>query len=216
MKTVFGVSIPQTLEEVCHPQRVALLVYDMQVGILRQIKNAEQITRRVLKVLAAARTAGVRVFFSRHLSLPKELMGMFQFRTAMAWQHVNAPEQVNPWFLRDDPAFQIVPELKPLPSEGVFDKMTMSAFKGTWLDLALRDCGINAFIIVGVATEIGIDPTIRHGTDLGYIPVFVVDACGAGDAEAAKRSVENFKFIGDVILTDSETICAVLGKSATR
>jgi len=92
----------------------------------------------------------------------------------------------------------------------------MSAFEGTWLDLALRDCGINAFIIVGVATEIGIDPTIRHGTDLGYIPVFVVDACGAGDAEAAKRSVENFKFIGDVILTDSETICAVLGKSATR
>jgi nicotinamidase-related amidase len=188
----------------------------MQVGILRQIKNAEQITRQVLKVLAAARTSGVRVYFSRHLSLPKELMGMFQFRTAMAWQHVNEPEQVNPWFLRDDPAFQIVPELNPLPREGVFDKLTMSAFESTWLDIALRDCGINAFIIVGVATEIGIDPTIRHGADLGYIPVFVADACGAGDAEAAKRSVENFKFIGDAILTDSETICAVLGKSATR
>jgi nicotinamidase-related amidase len=216
MKTVFGVSIPQTLEEVCDPRRVALLVYDMQVGILRQIKNGEQITKQVLRVLTAARGAGVRVFFSRHLSLPKELMGMFQFRTAMAWQHVNAPEQVNPWFLRDDPAFQIVPELNPLPHEGVVDKLTMSAFEGTWLDIALRDCGINAFIIVGVATEIGIDPTIRHGADLGYIPVFVADACGAGDAEAAKHSVENFKFVGDAVLTDSETICAVLGKSATR
>jgi len=215
MKTVFGVSIPQTLEEVCDPQRVALLVYDMQVGILRQIKNAEQITRQVLKVLTAARTAEVRVFFSRHLSLPKELMGMFQFRTAMAWQHVNAPEQVTPWFLRDDPAFQIVPELNPLPREGVFDKLTMSAFESTWLGAALRDCGINAFIIVGVATEIGIDPTIRHGADLGYIPVFVADACGAGDVEAAKRSVENFKFIGDAILTDTDTICAALERRSS-
>jgi len=34
MKHIFGLSIPQTLEEVCDPRRVALLVYDMQVGIL--------------------------------------------------------------------------------------------------------------------------------------------------------------------------------------
>ena len=65
----------------------------MQVGILSQIKNADQITRQVLKVLTAARDAGVRVFFSRHLSLPKELMGMFQFRMAMAWQRADSPDQ---------------------------------------------------------------------------------------------------------------------------
>src|SRR4030095_3852872 len=28
-----------------------------------------------------------------------------------------------------------------------------------------------SFIIVGVATEIGIEPTARHGADLGYVPV---------------------------------------------
>src|SRR5712671_45480 len=189
MKSAFGLSIPQTLEEVCDPQRIALLVYDMQVGILSQIKNADQITRQVLKVLTAAREAGVRVFFSRHLSLAKELMGVFQLRTAMAWQRVNSPEQVNPWFLRDNPGFQIAPELASRPSEGVFDKLTMSAFEGTWLDLALRDCGINAFIIVGVATEIGIEPTIRHGADLGYIPIVVTDACGAGHAELGDHEV---------------------------
>jgi hypothetical protein len=49
MKNIFGLSIPQTLEEVCDPQRVALLVYDMQVGILSQIKNPEQITLQVLQ-----------------------------------------------------------------------------------------------------------------------------------------------------------------------
>jgi biuret amidohydrolase len=213
MKSAYGLSIPQTLEEVCDPQRVALLVYDMQVGILSQIKNPEQITLQVLKVLMAARKAKVRVFFSRHLSLPKELMGMFQFRMAMAWQRTDSPEQVNPWFLRDAPEFQIMPELAPRPTEGVFDKLTMSAFEGTWLDFALRDCDINGFIIVGVATEIGIEPTIRHGADLGYIPVFVNDACGSGNAEAAQRSINSMKFIGDALITDTETVCSCLGRS---
>jgi biuret amidohydrolase len=217
MKRVYGLSIPETLKEVCDPQRVALLVYDMQVGILSQIANHDELTRRVLKVLTAARDAGARVFFSRHLSLPKELMGMFQFRMAMAWQRVDSPEEVNPWFLRDAPGFQIMPELEPRPAEGVFDKLTMSAFEGTWLDFALRDCGINAFIVVGVATEIGIEPTARHGADLGYIPVLVTDACGAGNEEAAKRSIESLKFAGDALITDTETICQLLRKqSATR
>lgn len=209
MKSIFGLKIPQTLEEVCDPQRVALLVYDMQVGILSQIKDAAEITRQVLEVLTAARAAGIRVFFSRHLSLPKELMGMFQFRTAMAWQRKSSPDEINPWFLRESAGFQIVPELTPLSGEGVFDKITMSAFEGTWLDIALRDCGIDAFVIVGVAIEIGIDPTIRHGADLGYIPVFVGDACGAGNEEAARRSIENFKFIGDAFITDTKTICGI-------
>ena len=214
MRTAYGLGIPRTLEEVCDPQRIALLVYDMQVGILSQIKNADELTRQVLKVLTAARDARARVFFSRHLSLPKELMGMFQFRMAMAWQRVQSPEEVNPWFLRDAPGFQIISELSPLPTEGVFDKLTMSAFEGTWLDFALRDCGINAFIIVGIATEIGIEPTARHGADLGYIPVLVTDACGAGNDEAAKRSIESLKFAGDALITDTETICQVLRKQS--
>jgi nicotinamidase-related amidase len=212
MKRAHGLNIPRTLEEVCDPQRVALLVYDMQVGILSQIKNGDEVTRQVLKVLTAARNAGVRVFFSRHLSLPKELMGMFQFRMAMTWQHVDSPEEIKPWFLRDTPGFEVLPELSPRSTEAVFDKLTMSAFEGTWLDFALRDCGINAFIVVGVATEIGIEPTARHGADLGYIPVLVTDACGAGNEEAAKRSIESLKFAGDALITDTETICQILRK----
>jgi biuret amidohydrolase len=71
----------------------------------------------------------------------------------------------------------------------------MSAFEGTWLDIALRDCGINSFIVVGVATEVGIEPTVRHGADLGYIPMVVTDACGAGNNEAAARSLEALSLV---------------------
>src|SRR5229473_6254491 len=208
MQRAFGLSIPQTLEDVCDPARLALVVYDMQVGIVKQIENGPQITGRVLQVLEAARKAGIRVFFTRHMSLPRELMGVAQFRMAMTWQRVKSPEEVNPWFLRDAPGFALIPELQPLPSEAIFDKITMSAFEGTPLDIALRDCAITAFAIVGVATEIGIEPTVRQGADLGYIPVVVKDACGCGHRDAAECSFASLEFAGDALFTDVETICA--------
>jgi biuret amidohydrolase len=210
MKRAASIEIPETLQEVCDPRRLALVVYDMQIGILKQIKNADEIVGRVSKVLAAARSAGVRVIFMRHMSLPKELMGAFQYRTAMAWQRVDDPNAVNPWFLRDSPGFDITPELTPAPSEAVLDKITMSAFEGTPLAIALRDCGITAVALVGVAMEIGIEPTARHAADLGIIPVIVADACGCGHANAAARSLEALKFEGDAILTDTEAFCATL------
>ena len=212
MERAYGLDVPQNLAEACNRQRTALLVYDMQVGIIRQMKNGAEIVAQVKRVLDAARSAGLRVFFMRHMSLPKEVAGIFQLRQAMAWQKVKTVAEVKPWFLRDSPGFQLVPELEPLSSEVIFDKITMSAFEGTPLDIALRDCGINSFIIAGVATEIGIEPTIRHGSDLAYIPIVVTDACGAGHAGAGDRALASMAFIGDAILTDVGTIETALGR----
>ncbi|MBD2259308.1 cysteine hydrolase [Pseudanabaena sp. FACHB-2040] len=212
MEQAFGLEIPQTLSEICQPQRIALLVYDMQVGILSQLppERTQYVTRQVLKILNAAQDAGIRVFFSRHLSLPVEVAGVFQLRTAMAWQRITHVSEIKPWFLRDAPGFQLIPELKPRSSEVIFDKIAMSAFEGTLLNLALRDCGINALMIVGVATEVGIEPTARHAADLGYIPVVVTDACSGGNQEAAQRSIESLKFAGDAVITDTATLCELL------
>jgi nicotinamidase-related amidase len=210
MKSAYGLEIPETIRELVNPKHCALIVYDMQAGILRQIKDGPAITARVKQVLDVARTAGMRVFHTRHLSLPKQLMGAFQFRQAMSWQRVDDPDEVQPWFLRDSPAFQIVNELGPLPSEAVFDKLTMSAFEGTPLTMALRDCGIQRFLIVGVAMEIGIDITCRHGADLGFVPIVVRDACGAGQQEAADRALLTLEFLGDTVLTDLATVSVAM------
>jgi len=122
----------------------------MQVGIVNQLPNGTEITARVAEVLRAAREVGFPVFFSRHMSLPKELMGVFQLRQAMTWQRTDRVEEVEPWFPRDSPQFQIVPELEPLPNETVSDKIAMSAFSGTFLDMALRDLEIDPFAICGI------------------------------------------------------------------
>jgi len=214
LQRAYGLEVPQNLREACDPRRLALVVYDMQVGVLRQIQSSAAVTANVAAVLQAAREAGIRIFFLRHMSLPKELMGVFQLRMAMAWQRVGNVDEVQPWFLRDSPGFSIAPEVAPLPSEAVFDKITMSAFEGTPLDIALRDCGINAFLIVGVATEIGIEPTVRHGADLGYIPIVVTDACGAGHQEAGERALASLRFMGDALFTDVAEIRDVLRQLA--
>jgi biuret amidohydrolase len=213
MEHAYGLNIPRTLEEVCDPRRMALLVYDMQVGIVSQLPNGQEIVARVAEVLRAAREGGFRVFFSCYMSLPKELMGVFQLRQAMSWQRTERVEEVEPAFPRDSAQVQIVPELSPLPSEAIVDRITMSAFSSTFLNLALRDCGINSFAMCGIAMEVGIEPTVRHGTDLGYIPVVVEDACGAGDEAAGRRSLESLKFAGDSLFTDVVTISTLFRKA---
>jgi len=212
MKEFAGITIPQSLDEIITPRNTALIVYDMQVGIVKQIKNGHEITQKVSQLVNAARSSGVRIFFTRHLSLPKELMGAFQSRTAMAWQRVDSMDKVQPMFLRDSPGFQVIPELAPRPSEGIVDKITMSAFEGTYLEIALRDCGIRSFLIAGIALEIGIDPTCRHGSDLGFWPILIEDACGFGNEEAANHSVASLKHMGDTTISDVETVCGLLSK----
>lgn len=212
MQEAFGRTIPSSLDDLCNPRELALIVYDMQVGILRQIKEGPAVLARVRSVLDAARAAGVRTFYTRHMSLPRELMGSFQYRMAMTWQRVDAPEKVKPWFLRGNPAFEIVPELEPIASEAVFDKLAMSAFEGTPLSFALRDCGIRAVALVGVALEIGIEPTARHAADLGIVPIVVTDACGAGHADAAERSIASLRFTGDALFTDTADLVARLAR----
>ena len=108
------------------------------------------------------------------------------------------------------PGFAIVPELAPSPSEAVFDKITMSAFEGTPLEIALRDRGVSAVAIAGTAMEVGIEPTARHAADLGLIPIIIEDACGWGNKSAAKRSLESLAFSGDALFTLETAVDAEL------
>jgi len=213
----FGLAIPETLEDACDPGTMAVVVYDMQVGVVRQLPDGgAEAVERVSRVLAAARAGGYPVFFTRHMSLPVKLMGMTQLRTAMAWQHVDDPEKIQSWFLRDGTGFQIVQELPPRGDEAVFDKLAMSAFAGTPLEMALRDLGIRSFAIAGVALEVGIAPTVWHAVDLGLLPVVVTDACGGRDRPAMQRVLDDFRFSGDALLTDIATITPLLAKPSIQ
>jgi biuret amidohydrolase len=208
-----GLDIPDTLEDALQPATLALVVYDMQAGVLAQISDADRVLANVLRVLAAARGRGVRTVFMRHYFMPTALQGVYQLRQAKVWQRKERAADTTPLIPHGSPGFQLAPELEPRAGEPIIDKITMSAFEGTPLDIVLRDCGVRAYLIVGVALEVGIEPTVRHSADLGYIPVVVSDACGAGDADAAARSLEALAFAGDAMIASTDDVCAALGAS---
>ncbi len=217
MERLHGLEVPRTLADVCRPERLALVVYDMQQGILDQIDDRERVVSGVREVLDVARGRGVRTFFTRHVTLPVDLMGAAQLRLWRAWQRVDRLEDIRSPFPPDAPQTQIVSELAPAEHEAVLDKLAFSAFVGTPLELALRGCGVLAVAVVGVAIEIGVEPTVRHAGDLGFVPVVVTDACAAGDAAAGERAVETLRFLGDAFLTDVEEFrAAVSGPSHSR
>ncbi len=213
MRTRGSLRIPGALADICDPATMAVVVYDMQAGVLQQLPDGAEAVSRVARVLTAARAGGYPVFFTRHMSLPRKLMGVTQLRTAMAWQKTEDPEQVDSWFLRDSPGFRISPDLSPGPDEAVFDKIAMSAFAGTPLEMALRDLGICSFAVCGVALEVGIAPTVWHAADLGLIPVVITDACGGRDQPAMQRVLEAMRFSGDAMLTDIDAITPLLARS---
>lgn len=70
----------KTIGDFCRPDQMALVVYDMQIGIMRQMPDGAGITARVLSILTAARASNFPVIFMRHMSMPLALMGAFQRR----------------------------------------------------------------------------------------------------------------------------------------
>jgi nicotinamidase-related amidase len=210
MDELNGLEIPESLADALQPKTLALIVYDMQVGVLSQISGGDRVLANVLRVLEVARARGVRTVFLRHYSMPRALAGVYQLRQAKVWQRKARAADTQPLIPHGSPGFQLVPELAPTPDEPVIDKITMSAFEGTPLDIVLRDCGVRCYLIAGVALEVGIEPTVRHSADLGYIPVVVRDACGFGDAAAAERSLASLTFAGDALIADTEQVCGAL------
>jgi hypothetical protein len=134
-----GLDVPESLEDALDPATLALIVYDMQSGILAQIADGDRVLANVLKVLAAARKRGIRTIFTRHYFMPTELAGVYQLRQAKIWQRKNRAAETRPLIPHGSAGFQLVEELQPRPGEAVIDKITMSAFEGTPLNIVLRD-----------------------------------------------------------------------------
>ena len=67
MKSAYGLEIPESLAETITPDKCALIVYDMQKGILDHINNPARVIGKVKRVLEMARRVKMRTVFMRHL-----------------------------------------------------------------------------------------------------------------------------------------------------
>ena len=210
MAEAFGFSVPTQVEQLADPSRTAVIIYDMQVGIISQIAEGPAVLRKCVELIAAARESGYRIIFTRHMWLPVRAAGVGQLRRAMIWQRTEDSAKLVIPFLPGSAPWQIAAELNPGTDDVLIDKITMSAFTGTFLDIALRDARIESFIIAGIALEVGIEPTVRHGADLNYVPIVVTDACGSMTQELKDGTLHSFETTGEVVSATTTQITSLM------
>ncbi len=85
------------------------------------------------------------------------------------------------------------------PSDHIITKRQWGAFYGTDLDLQLRRRGLNTILLMGIATNIGVESTARAAFEHGYEQIFVEDAMSALSSQQHEHTITyNFPRMGRV------------------
>jgi nicotinamidase-related amidase len=167
--------------------RSVLIVWDMQNGIAGNARNLDQLLQNVRMLIDASHASSVPVIYSQHTGLPPEFQSKYMRHLL---QRRGIPEG-STFMAEGSQEWRIVKELAPLQGKDiVLKKHTASFFVGTPLEQLLRNKGVEAVILCGVATEAGIEGTARHASQLGFYPVIVEDAVGSRNQELHENSLK--------------------------
>ena len=150
----------------------ALLVVDMarayfEAGSPLDLGD-EPLRVRVVRLLQAARAAGVPVVHSRVEYAPDGADGGVFFRKVAALRV----------FCKGSPLAEFAPGLEPLPGEVVVTKQYASAFFGTSLASTLLAGGVRTLLIAGVSTSGCVRASAVDALQHGFVPFVVRDAVG--------------------------------------
>lgn len=159
------------------PRTTALLVMDMQSGILdRFADEKEALIAQTAKLLDAAREAGVRVVYV--------VVGFRAGYPEVSPRNVAfAPIRASGRLVVGTADTAIHPAIAPRAEEIVVTKHRVSAFAGTDLEMILRANAIDTLVLAGISTSGVVTSTVRHAADADYRLVVVEDACADPDAE---------------------------------
>jgi isochorismate hydrolase len=127
----------------------ALVVVDVQVGVMESCVDAADVVARIAGLVEAARRQGIPVIWVRHRS-----------------------DELVP----DTARWQIVPELVPAAGEPIVEKTYGDAFAETDLSERLAEVGATSLVLCGAQTDACIRSTLFGGLHRGYPVTLVGDA----------------------------------------
>ena len=126
-----------------------LFVVDVQVGVMAQAWEAPRVIQNICQVVTRSREAHVPIIWVQH------------------------DDEDMP---RDTPEWQLVPELKPLATEGRIYKNFNSSFEQTDLEAQLASLGVTHIVLAGAASNWCIRATAHGALERGYDLTLVEDA----------------------------------------
>ena len=103
-------------------------------------------------------------------------------------QHISGHEGAT-FFLPDTRGAELHSSIEPLPGEILIQKNFPNSFRGTDLQGALKDAGVDQVVICGAMSHMCIDATTRAAADMGFECVVVQDACATRDLEFQGKTV---------------------------
>lgn len=160
-------------------QNTALLVMDMQLGILSNFTNPENIIRNVAEAIENARTKNIPVIYVT-LGFKNGASEISSNNKVFA----ATKEHINNINLKE--FSKIHPELAPQENDIHVMKRRVSAFTGSELEIILRSREIKHIILSGVATSGIVLSTMTEASDKDYKISILSDACADRDDEVHK------------------------------
>lgn len=174
--------------------RCAVLALHWQVNVIKpegffgamlaEPVAASGVVERAVRFHEAAGATGMPLLFTR-FTVPAGEGGLVRNTGFM-----NAVADAQDAFRPDAPGAQLIPEMRT-PAAQVFDNQKLSGLAGSALPQWLAEHGIETVFVTGVATNLTVEQTARHGTDLGLTVHPVRDCVAAATPEAHEASLAN-------------------------
>jgi ureidoacrylate peracid hydrolase len=199
-------SIPDLLD----PTKTAILVVDVQNDFCHPAGSAGKagsdtsaamaMIPRLQSLLDAAREVGTKIIFIQTIHTDET--------DSEAWLGRHETPRLN---CRKDTWGAEFTGVGPRDDEPIVNKHRYSAFINTRLDSVLRTYKIENIIATGVATNVCVESTARHGYMLDYHLVFAGDCSAAYDKTLHDGCLENMRRHFGVVLNHHEIIAHWLG-----
>jgi nicotinamidase-related amidase len=161
----------------------ALLVMDVQQGIVDRFAGDDGYLPRLATAVQAARGAGLGIIYvtvAFRRGYPEVSQDNKTFAAIAGTGR----------FTEDDPRSRVHPAVAPEPGDVVVSKRRVSAFAGSDLDMVLRAGGIRSLVLAGIATSGVVLSTLRQAADLDYRLTVLADGCLDADPDVHRVLLE--------------------------
>ena len=154
----------------------ALLIMDVQQGIVERFARDGAYLDRLAMAIAAARGAGIAVTYVTIAFRPGYPEVSRRNKTFAAIAGTGR-------FTDGDPGTQIPAAIAPASGEVTVTKRRVSAFTGSDLEVLLRARGTSHLVLAGIATSGVVLSTLRQAADLDYQLTVLSDGCLDADPD---------------------------------
>ncbi len=209
-------------------KRMAVLVIDMQNAFVSKdgmlssrgvdISMFKGTIETIAKVNSAARARGVKIVYTAHRLSPdlREIGGPglpYWHKSEHMRKQRELPDMRDRLIIRGTWGADIVKELEPQAGDIIIEKPKFSAFYETNLDMILRTASIKYLVFMGMATNIGIEASIKDAFHRGYFCTLVSDATSAiGPPFLQDATISNVKLAFGWVTTSENVIEAMQQK----